>query len=173
MILHRLEKTDFSSEGWYCFNFNGIWEDHQGLRWGSGPIGWSDDRLCRPIDTQSLSFMYLQANNYIYVEPCYLYKITTTLLAISQKGCFADGFDYANLWRSYCQHWCAIGFARVLSGRVSVVSTSLSVVLILMYTIKEVHNPRVVGVGGSWWKLYSFFIVPHVRLWCRRLVVRR
>ena len=69
-----------------------------GLRWGSGPIGWLDDCLCGPIDTQSLSFMYLQANNYMYMwNHVICTKITTTMLVYSQKGCFINGFDSANL----------------------------------------------------------------------------
>ena len=46
--------------------------------------------------------------------------------------------------------WCAFGFALVLSRRMRVVSNSLSVALRLVYTIKYVHNPWVVGVGGRW-----------------------
>jgi hypothetical protein len=45
----------------------GVWEDCHGLKRGSGPIGWLVKPLCGPIAIQSPSFMYLQANNDMYV----------------------------------------------------------------------------------------------------------
>ena len=55
-----------------------------GLRWGSGPIGWSVDPLCGPTTTQSPLFSYLQANNDISMWiQVICTKITTSLLVIS------------------------------------------------------------------------------------------
>ena len=74
-----------------------FWRIH-GLRGGTGPIGWSARPLCGPTTTKCLSFEYLQANNDMYMwNHVICTKITTTMLVYSQKGCFINGFDSANL----------------------------------------------------------------------------